>query len=187
MTQSNEGGPNQKERASKKLEEWLAMPQDPLWYAGVACALVAAAGLLLPWLWLDDYPAAFGLANLIMFYPSHDDEIYIISTTPLGTLTMLVAPIFIVIFGLGNAAKAILNVPSIGIGCITLIFVAALCGLTGEITDPDRGRIGAWAIPQAGMAMTIVGTLGAMAIGGWQMWRGGAAREGESPSRKFEW
>ena len=187
MTTTTNGGPTLKERASIQFKKWLKLPDDPIWYVGIAGAVIAAAGLLMPWLLIDDYPSAYGIVDLILFYPNHDDKWYIIRSTPLGTLTMLFAPIFITIFTIANAVKALVNVPSAAVVIGGLVCIIALAGLTGEITDPDRGQIAGWGLPHVGMIVTLLGTTiaGGAAIWHWNQTKDIPRPDGQR--RKFEW
>ena len=184
MSEQKEGGRDHRETASLKIKGWLQAPDDVTWYAAVAATMLAVIGLALPWLWIDDYGKPFGLAGLIMYYPSHDDKIYILKTTPLGTLTMVIAPIFAGIFVMANAIKSVFGGPSAGMGLIAALVMVALCGLTGEITDPDRARIGDIAVPHAGLGMSMMGSLASVGVAIWQ-WRSGRW-EGDG-EKGFEW
>ena len=172
----------------RRAEDFLKLPADRMWYATMGATAVAAIGLLLPWIWIDDHAAAHSMADLITFYPSHDDKWYLMRTTPLGTLTVLVAPMFTALFVLTNAIKAIINEPSTSLAVAGLITGLSLALFTGEITDPDRARIGTVAVPLAGMCLTMLGNLTCIGLNTWTYTRHRRSREGEAYGRSgFEW
>lgn len=169
------------------LKERAKAPGDTRWYAGLAAASVAALGLLLPWMWLDDYATAHGTADMIMFYPTHNDKWFLLRTTPLGTLTVLFVPIMMTLFTLANAVKAAINIPATSVAIANLMLALALMTLMGEIADPDRARMGAFILPQAGLALIILGNIGVPAVNLWFGLQPRFREEAEAGRKRFEW
>lgn len=172
----------------RRAEELLKLPTDQMWYATMGAASLAALGLLLPWLWIDDHATPHTMADMLTFYPSHPDKWFLMRTTPLGTLAVLVAPMFTTLFVIANAIKAIVNEPSTSLAIAGTVSGLVLVLLTGEITDPDRARWAAITLPQAGMWVTTLGNLSCIGLNAWTWRRNQHARDGETDGRSgFEW
>lgn len=180
----------EKEKANwqARAEEILQLPANRIWYATTGAATLAALGLLLPWMWIDDHATPHTMADLITFYAGHDDKWYLARTTPLGTLAMLAAPMLTTIFVISNAIKAVINEPSTSVAIAAVITTLTLMLLTGEITDPDRARMGSVAIPLAGMSLTMLGNLACIGLNTWEWTKQRRDQEGTPDGRRgFEW
>ena len=147
---------NRHQPAGKSLRQRLNIPSDPLWVAGVIVCGAAMASLLLPWVWIDDWPEPMNAGSLLFFYLSSQEKWYLLRTTPLGVLTILFAPAFIITAVLTNAGLAIRNKPSGWLAFVTIAGILDLLWLTGEILDPDRPRAGPLAAPEIGLTLLLV-------------------------------
>lgn len=137
------------------LRQRLNIPSDPLWTAGVIVCGAAMVGLLMPWVWIDDWPEPMNAGRLLFFYPSSQEKWYLLRTTPLGVLTILFMPAFIITAVLSNAGLAIHNKPSGWLALATIAGILDLLWLTGEILDSDRPRAGALAMPEIGLTLLL--------------------------------
>ena len=98
--------------AGNSLRQRLNIPSDPLWMAGVIVCGAAMSSLLLPWVWIDDWPEPMNAGRRLFFYPSAHGRWYLLRAAPLGVLTVLFAPAFIITAVLGHAGLAIRSKPS---------------------------------------------------------------------------
>ena len=142
--------------ADDVLCQRLNIPSDPLWATGVIVCGAAMIGLLMPWVWIDDWPEPMNAGLLLFFYPSSQEKWYLLRTAPLGVLTVLFAPAFIITAVLGNAGLAIYGKPSGWLAVATTAGIIDLLWLAGGILDPDRPRAGPLAMPEIGLALLLV-------------------------------
>ena len=140
----------------KSLRQQLQIPADPLWFPGLVASTVAIASLLLPWVWIDDYPAPLNAAQLFFFYPTSNEKWYLLRTTPLGSMTTLFGPALLITMVICNAAMAIRRKPSGWLSVATIAGAAYLLLMTGEILDPDRPRVGPMPVPEFGIILLLV-------------------------------
>lgn len=139
----------------KSLRQQLQIPADPLWFPGLVAATVAIASLLLPWVWIDDYPAPLNAAQLFFFYPTSNEKWYLLRTTPLGSMTTMFGPALLITMVICNAAMAIRRKPSIWLSVATIAGAAYLLLMTGEILDPDRQHVGPMPVPEFGIILLV--------------------------------
>ena len=180
-----------------------SMPVDTYWAAGLLLAALAIGTLLLPWVWIDDYPAPLNGGELFFFYFTSNEKWHLFRTTPVGSLTVVFAPAFIITAVLSNAAMAVSARPSGWLAVATIAGAADLLLLTGEILDPNRPHLGALALPEAGLALLLVIQVAIISLNLWRTRRDAPAGTrwyripflsrqrktdaGHSPEPHFEW
>ena len=178
-------------------------PVEPFWAAGLLLAALAIGTLLLPWVWIDDYPAPLNGGELIFFYFASNEKWHLFSTTPVGSLTAIFAPAFIITAVLSNAAMAVSGRPSGWLAVATVAAAADLLLLTGEILDPNRPHLGPLALPEAGLALLLVIQVAVVCLNLWHSRRNAPAgtrwyripflprqrttNAGQTPEPQFEW
>ena len=157
-----------------------SLPVDPFWAAGLILAALAIGTLLLPWVWIDDYPAPLNGGEMFFFYFTSNEKWHLFRTTPIGSLTAIFAPAFITAAVLSNAAMSVSSRPSGWLAIATITGAADLLLLTGEILDPNRPYLGPLALPEAGLALLVTIQV---AIIGLNLWR--SQREAPAGTRWY--